>query len=45
MSRDSKRRNHMRSAQQKRIWIATPYFVPDESMMTALQVAVMRGVF
>jgi len=27
-----------------RIWIATPYFVPDESIVLALQLAAQRGV-
>lgn len=27
-----------------RIWIATPYFVPDDKMVTALQLAATRGV-
>lgn len=29
---------------QDRIWIATPYFVPDESLVRALQLAAKRGV-
>jgi cardiolipin synthase A/B len=29
---------------QQRLWIATPYFVPDESVLTALQLAALRGV-
>ena len=29
---------------KKRIWIASPYFVPDEAIMTALHVAALRGV-
>jgi cardiolipin synthase len=29
---------------QKRVWIASPYFVPDESIVRALQLAAMRGV-
>jgi cardiolipin synthase len=29
---------------QKRLWIGTGYFVPGETMLTALQVAVARGV-
>ena len=32
------------SAARERIWIATPYFVPDEAMMKALQLAALRGV-
>ncbi len=27
-----------------RLWIATPYFVPDEGVLAALQAAAMRGV-
>jgi len=27
-----------------RIWLATPYFVPDDKIVTALQMAAMRGV-
>jgi len=29
---------------QKRVWIVSPYFVPDETVISALQLAVMRGV-
>ncbi len=29
---------------QKRIWIASPYFVPDDSIIQALQLAGLRGV-
>jgi cardiolipin synthase len=29
---------------RKRLWIASPYFVPDEGVMTALQLAALRGV-
>lgn len=28
---------------RKRLWIASPYFVPDEGVMTALQTAALRG--
>jgi len=28
----------------KRLWIATPYFVPDDGTLTALQTAALRGV-
>lgn len=31
-------------AAQDRFWIASPYFVPDSSIMKALQLAAMRGV-
>ncbi|PAY20683.1 cardiolipin synthase [Rhodopirellula sp. SM50] len=33
----------IQSARQ-RVWIATPYFVPDEQMVTALKLAALRGV-
>jgi cardiolipin synthase len=29
---------------RERIWIASPYFVPDEAIMGALQIAALRGV-
>jgi cardiolipin synthase A/B len=29
---------------QTRLWIASPYFVPDESTLAALKLAVLRGV-
>ncbi len=29
---------------EKRIWIASPYFVPDRPVVTALQLAALRGV-
>ena len=29
---------------RERIWIASPYFVPDESVLSALHLAVLRGV-
>lgn len=29
---------------RQRLWIATPYFVPDEQVMTALRLAALRGV-
>ncbi|GAB2586419.1 cardiolipin synthase [Dyella jejuensis] len=28
----------------KRLWLTTPYFVPDQAVMSALRLAVMRGV-
>ncbi|MES2856410.1 MAG: cardiolipin synthase [Bdellovibrionota bacterium] len=31
-------------AAEQRIWITTPYFVPDEQIVSALQLAVLRGV-
>jgi cardiolipin synthase len=35
---------HALNAARDRIWIATPYFVPDESVMAALRLAALRGV-
>lgn len=32
------------NAAQERIWIASPYFVPDSSVSKALQLAALRGV-
>jgi len=29
---------------KERVWIASPYFVPDESLVKALQLAALRGV-
>ena len=29
---------------RKRLWIASPYFVPDDGVLTALQLAALRGV-
>jgi cardiolipin synthase len=29
---------------KKRLWIATPYFIPDENLQRDLELAVMRGV-
>ena len=29
---------------QKRLWIASPYFVPDDAIINALQLAALRGV-
>lgn len=29
---------------KKKLWIASPYFVPDEGVLTALQAAAIRGV-
>jgi cardiolipin synthase len=29
---------------ERRIWIATPYFIPDEATMVALRLALLRGV-
>ena len=35
---------HAINSAQKRIWIASPYFVPDHSVIVALQLAGLRGV-
>ncbi len=35
---------HLISTARRRLWIATPYFVPDESIIAALQLAARRGV-
>ena len=35
---------HAIQSAQERIWIASPYFVPDEAVMVALQLAGLRGV-
>jgi cardiolipin synthase len=32
------------NAAHKRIWITTPYLIPDEAVFSALRLAVMRGV-
>ena len=32
------------SAARERIWLSTPYFVPDEAVLKALQLAALRGV-
>ena len=32
------------NSSRKRLWIASPYFVPDEGVLTALQAAAIRGV-
>jgi cardiolipin synthase len=32
------------NAAQERLWIVSPYFVPDEQLMSALQLAALRGV-
>lgn len=32
------------SSAKKRIWIATPYFVPDLNVMSALQIAALKGL-
>jgi len=35
---------HSINSAQKRIWIVSPYFVPDQQVLMALQLAGMRGV-
>lgn len=35
---------HAINRAQKRLWIASPYFVPDEQIVSALQSAALRGV-
>jgi cardiolipin synthase A/B len=35
---------HVIGMARQRIWIASPYFVPDESVIQALQLAAVRGV-
>ncbi len=35
---------HMINSARKRIWIASPYFVPDTALVQALQLAALRGV-
>jgi cardiolipin synthase len=35
---------HCLGMARRRIWIASPYFVPDESVIQALQLAAVRGV-
>lgn len=35
---------HAINTAEKRIWIASPYFVPDDAIISALQLAALRGV-
>ena len=35
---------HVISLSKQRLWIASPYFVPDEQFISALQLAALRGV-
>lgn len=35
---------HLASLARERLWIATPYFVPDLDVFTALKLAALRGV-
>jgi len=34
----------MINSAKQRVWLSSPYFVPDEAIITALQLAVLRGV-
>jgi len=36
--------SHLIHSARRRIWIASPYFVPDEGTIAALQLAALRGV-
>jgi cardiolipin synthase A/B len=36
--------HHAIHAAARRLWIATPYFVPDEGVLSALKLAALRGV-
>lgn len=36
--------NHMISSAQHRCWLVSPYFVPDQTVYSALQLAALRGV-
>lgn len=35
---------HIINCAKKRLWLATPYFVPDEEVLSAIQLAALRGV-
>jgi cardiolipin synthase len=35
---------HVINSARERVWIASPYFVPDEGVMNALRLAALRGV-
>ncbi|MEN8141702.1 MAG: cardiolipin synthase [Thermodesulfobacteriota bacterium] len=35
---------HLINSAEKRLWIASPYFVPDRAILSALQLAGLRGV-
>jgi cardiolipin synthase len=35
---------HVINSAKQRLWLASPYFVPDEALMSALQLAAIRGV-
>jgi len=36
--------SHCISAARSRVWITSPYFIPDEALLGALQLAALRGV-
>ena len=36
---------HAIQSAKRRLWITSPYFVPDEAILSALQLAVLRGVY
>lgn len=36
--------HHLIVSAKERIWIATPYFVPDRAIISALQLAALRGI-
>jgi cardiolipin synthase A/B len=35
---------HIVNCARRRLWLATPYFVPDEELLSAIQLAALRGV-
>lgn len=35
---------HVCNCASKRLWLATPYFIPDEAVLGAMQLAALRGV-
>jgi cardiolipin synthase len=35
---------HLIGSAQRRLWVSSPYFVPDEAVLAALQLAALRGV-
>jgi cardiolipin synthase len=35
---------HCIASAKRRVWIASPYFVPDDALLSALQLAALRGV-
>lgn len=36
--------SHCIAAARSRVWIASPYFIPDDALLCALQLAALRGV-